>query len=225
MMLKVPFPWPPSVEMIGRNWAEVKAKGLQFQWAQHAPASHAKACKQCGCLIRWHDPSDILGERAATCAQCTIWKAGHFEKLSDLDKLKAIMIPEALELLRKNHAAQELRNKYRAMFGGSFIPSDEVHQLMALSLETGVDQLVDEKCRQKEMREERAREHERFLAAPITEEMVSHYTSLIRRRKLYEGACDLSWEKYFEYLTTHPNIKLSPKDLSYAAQWTSCAAR
>jgi hypothetical protein len=74
------------------------------------------------------------------------------------------------------------------------------------------------------MREEREREQEEFLAAPITEEQVSHYTSLIKRRKLYEGACDLSWEKYFERVRV-VGVKLTPEDLEYAAQWTSCAVK
>jgi hypothetical protein len=47
---------------------------------------------------------------------------------------------------------------------------------------------------------------------------------LIKTQRLYEGACDLSWEQYFEYRDEHPDCTaLSQDDLAYAGMWTSCA--
>jgi hypothetical protein len=222
----LPFSWPPTLEMIGRDSGDARKRGLQFCWVQHAPASHSKACKQSGGLIRWVDPADPMGYRSPPCAQCMVWKAGWFEREEDLDRLKDIMIPESVERIRKNLAASKLADDYKAVFGwDSFFSYDqEAQELMALSLTSGMDQLVDRKQKHKEMREERERKQEEFLAAPITEEQVSHYTSLIKRRKLYEGACDLSWEKYFERVRV-VGVKLTPEDLEYAAQWTSCAVK
>lgn len=121
-------------------------------------------------------------------------------------------------------AKHKLADDYDERFGGfSRLLDDECCRLMALSLETGIDQFVDEKRKRREHIEKMWREHEEFLARPITPDMVAEYTKLIRRRKLYEGACDLSWQRYFEYVATHPEIVLTPEDREYAGQWTSCA--
>jgi hypothetical protein len=52
------------------------------------------------------------------------------------------------------------------------------------------------------------------------------YTNLIQRRKLYEGACKLSWAEYFEFREAHPDCTpLTSDDLAYAGQWTKCATQ
>ena len=35
--------------------------------------------------------------------------------------------------------------------------------------------------------------------------MEREYTALIKRRQLYEGACELSWAQYFKYRERHPD--------------------
>jgi hypothetical protein len=133
---------------------------------------------------------------------------------------------EKQEAKAKEKAIRKLAEDYAGRFGfvGGQI-DDERQRLMALSLETGVDHLVDAKRRNQEWMEKRAREHEEFLARPITPEMVTEYTQLIKRRRLYEGACDLSWQRYFEYVEGHPEVALTSEDREYAGMWTSCARR
>jgi hypothetical protein len=149
---KLPFLWPPSVDMIGNGAGDARQRGLLFCWTQHAPASHSKACKQCGCLIKWVDPDDPQGMRSSPCALCTLWKHGYFEKVEDLDKLNDIVIPERLERMRENLTDNKLADGYRSRFGGSLsiVNGREVLELMALSLTSGIDQLVEQKQRQKE---------------------------------------------------------------------------
>ena len=72
--LELPFPWPAATDMVGEYAGDARKRGLPFCWVQHAPASQAKACKQCGGLIRWVDPADPLGMRAAPCAYCLVNK-------------------------------------------------------------------------------------------------------------------------------------------------------
>jgi hypothetical protein len=62
------------------------------------------------------------------------------------------------------------------------------------------------------------------LLAPITPEKERAYTRLIKTRTLYEGACELSWQQYFEYREVHPECEpLSSDDIDYAGWWTACA--
>jgi hypothetical protein len=70
--------WPPDVSQIGKYWGDAKARGLPFYWVQHAPKSSAKACKECGGLIRlWAPDGTTVG-----CPQCTVlryasgWRRG-----------------------------------------------------------------------------------------------------------------------------------------------------
>jgi hypothetical protein len=139
-------------------------------------------------------------------------------------KKHQMFLAERYQRKAEQKAAIKLADDYDERFGGfSCVLKGDTLRLMALSLETGIDQFVDEKRAQQEYREKRAREHEEFLARPITPEMVAEYTKLIKRRKLYEGACELSWQRYFEYVAAHPEIVLTPEDREYAGMWTSCA--
>jgi hypothetical protein len=62
------------------------------------------------------------------------------------------------------------------------------------------------------------------LLAPITADKEREYTRLIQQRELYEGACELSWERYFEYRDEHDECSsLTQDDLDYASMWTTCA--
>lgn len=100
-----PFPWPPASAMIGRDSGDARKRGLPFCWVQHAPASHAKACKQCGGLLRWIDPSDPMGMRASPCAQCLVLRyqegytpgRGRSESNTPSERQAAL-----LEIVRKN---------------------------------------------------------------------------------------------------------------------------
>jgi hypothetical protein len=151
-----------------------------------------------------------------------------FEEMSpdqrDAWKKRQMWLAEEYQRKAEQKAVIKLADDYDAQFGGfTCVLNAECLQGMALSLKTGIDQFVEEKRKQQEHMEKRAREHEEFLARPITPEMVAEYTNLIKRRRLYEGACDLSWQRYFEYVATHPELVLTPEDREYAGQWTSCA--
>jgi Protein of unknown function (DUF3102) len=133
-------------------------------------------------------------------------------------------VAEFMVGLVKMPAIDKVSDDYFKRFGGLFcILNDETVSDMAKSLETGEDLFVAEKQRQRERLEQQRAEHAAFLAQPITPQMAKKYTNLLKRRKLYEGACDLSWARYFEYIAAHPEIVLTPEDREYAAQWTSCA--
>jgi hypothetical protein len=170
----------------------------------------------------------ILGGSKQTGANMT------FEEMTpeqqDAWKKHQMYLAEQYQRRAERKAKQETTNKLLNDYHERFemfpcLLDDECLRLMTLSLETGIDQLVDQKRRQREWEEKRAREHAEFLARPITPEMVAEYTKLIKRRKLYEGACELSWQKYFEYVTAHPEIVLTPEDREYTGQWTSCAIK
>src|ERR1700738_422482 len=69
------------------------------------------------------------------------------------------------------------------------------------------------------------REREEFLRQPCTPEMEQKYTTLIKNRELYHGACELSWGQYFKYRDRHPDLSpLDQDDLDYVSMWTPCAA-
>jgi hypothetical protein len=105
--IELPFPWPPTQEMVGRDSGDARKRGLQFCWVQHAPASHSKACKQCGGLIRWVDPADPQGMRSPPCAYCLVNKyiegrqpgsgRGRSESNVPSDRQRAL-----LEIVRQN---------------------------------------------------------------------------------------------------------------------------
>jgi hypothetical protein len=113
------------------------------------------------------------------------------------------------------------------------LQTPDVQRRMESSLASGIDDttLVEMKAADtaeteqwERGREERERKHEEYLATPIAAETEQHYTKLITRRKLYEGACELSWPMYFKYRNEHPDLPpLTPDDLAYAGMWTSCA--
>jgi hypothetical protein len=109
------------------------------------------------------------------------------------------------------------------LFSGRRYPA--LYKLMADSLASGVDQLAKKRREQAEyVREETQRRSDLNapLLAPITSEKERAYTRLIKTRALYEGACELSWEQYFEYRNQHLELTtLSRDDLEYAGMWTA----
>jgi hypothetical protein len=123
----------------------------------------------------------------------------------------------------------ELIDAYGERFGyvnGMY--DSQLYRLMEASLLSGVDEpeLVEIKRKLKEHVAEFERKHAEFLATPITAETEQEYTSRIKQRRLYEGACDLSWEQYFKFRDQHPDCEpLTPDDLTYLAMWTPCAAK
>ena len=87
----------------------------------------------------------------------------------------------------------------------------------------GSDVVAESKRRVEQLTGDHNAKQAKFLARPITAKMVAEYTDLIKRRKLYEGACELSWQRYFEYVAAHPEIKLTKDDRKYAGLWTGYA--
>src|SRR5262245_16998997 len=68
--------------------------------------------------------------------------------------------------------------------------------------------------------------HARLMngASTFTKEREREFTKVIKNRMLYEGACDLPWPEYFAFRNKHKDCeRLTDSDLTYAAEWTSCA--
>jgi len=67
----------------------------------------------------------------------------------------------------------------------------------------------------------RAKEEAAKLVYVFTADDEKEYTGYIKKRKLWEGACDLNWPKYRAYRAAHPeSAPLDAKDLRYVGQWT-----
>jgi hypothetical protein len=138
--------------------------------------------------------------------------------------------PSALRARRAGIAARKTCDAYAERFPDTFAfqLTPDVLRHMDASVKSGIDhpELVEIKRKARENIAAHDRKQAEFLAKPITAEIESRYTALIKGRKLYEGACDLSWARYFEYREEHPECApLSEEDLAYAGQWTSCAVK
>jgi hypothetical protein len=155
--------------------------------------------------------------------------AAKWTALADQMERKATRAPVRRKLTpaQKRRANFKISRAYSRQFGGFTTElNPDVVRRMEASMQSGVDEFAGTKREQLEHHERREREQEEFLAQPITTETEDHYTTLIKQRQLYEGACELSWEQYFKYRDEHPDLPpLSPDDLEYAGMWTSCAAR
>ena len=67
----------------------------------------------------------------------------------------------------------------------------------------------------------RAKEEAAKLVYVFTADDEKEYTGNIKKRKLWEGACDLNWPKYRNYRAEHSECEpLDAKDLRYVGQWT-----
>jgi hypothetical protein len=130
---------------------------------------------------------------------------------------------------RKQEENEKTWRAYREEFGpGNWMgDDDDDDEKMRLSLATGDDQLADAKRKYAEMQAKRQREHEEFLTTPIDAKTEKKYTRLIKRFRLYGGACNLSWKMYFQFREEHADTvePLTDKELAYAAQWTSYAVK
>jgi hypothetical protein len=58
---------------------------------------------------------------------------------------------------------------------------------------------------------------------PFTAKDERGYTHWIKKRRLFEGACDLRWQEYFEFRQANKCDQLTANDRRYAAQYASCA--
>jgi hypothetical protein len=188
-------------------------------------------------------PADHASEPETTAMSTEVLEPIHD---SEWEKGRAKRRSDGAKTAAKTRADNKLIRAYDATFGmiAGLLDSKRL-KLMGKSLATGIDQLAEEKRRQDEEWERDTPNREREYAervtyviarraalnapllAPITSEKEKEYTRLIKKRKLYEGACDLSWPEFFEYRDAHPGeVKpLSDDDLAYAGQWTACAVR
>jgi hypothetical protein len=127
-------------------------------------------------------------------------------------------------------ATNKLIHAYGKRFGiVSGVQDRNLCRLYEAALRSGVDEpeLVERKRRHEEEMTEYYRKHAEFLATPITTETEQEYTRLIKQRRLYEGACELSWQQYSIYRDQHPDDcePLTPDDLEYLALWTPCMVK
>jgi hypothetical protein len=106
----------------------------------------------------------------------------------------------------KTRARNKMADTYAAKFGRVYGVQDaKLDRQMTTALETGVDipELVERKREHNEHAAEYDRKRAEFLATPIPAE--TDYTTMIKQRRLYEGACMLAWEMYFKFREDHPD--------------------
>ena len=173
----------------------------------------------------WNEVKSVINQRRIKADRASLAAKPAPKKLS----------PEKLEARRKRMADNKTYDDYFKQFGALYGVLDRArYNLMAASLASGVDQLADVRREQEEYADKQA-EHVRAktlrratinapLLAPITPEKERAYMGLIKRRQLYEGACALSWQEYFDFRDAHPDCALLTRgDLAYASDWTACA--
>jgi hypothetical protein len=140
--------------------------------------------------------------------------------------------PDELAARRKRKAEEKTFEDYSKQFGGlSILITPDVLRRMEDSLTSGVDEFAELKAEQEHDHAEYVREEtlkratlNAPLLAPITREKEQAYVRLIKTRTLYEGACGLSWQEFFDFRDAHPECEpLTRGDLAYARQWTPCA--
>jgi predicted nucleic acid-binding Zn ribbon protein len=138
----------------------------------------------------------------------------------------------ALHRAPKRRAATKIWNAYITKFGGLGMMEIRAREfaLMNKSLRTGKDEFVEQRQKQAEweatweQREaQRLAEREAYNKThPFTADEEARYTSLVKERRLYEGACDLRWADYFAFRQAHKCEPLTADDESYLGQWTTC---
>jgi ParB-like nuclease domain len=132
-------------------------------------------------------------------------------------------------ILKQRREQQRADNKTSRAYNKKFgpyhgVPNHDLYRLMEASLKSGIDELAETKREHREHSERMEREREESLRQPCTPEMEQKYTALIKKRQLYEGACELSWAQYFKYRDQHPDLSpLDQDDLDYAGMWTPFA--
>ncbi len=102
------------------------------------------------------------------------------------------------------------------------------YALMRKSLKTGHNHLVDENARIAALHEKHQREHpEEFQpldsAKAFTAETERDMTNFIKKRRLFEGACNLPWADYFAFREANKCARLTVGDERYAGLYSSCA--
>jgi hypothetical protein len=103
--------------------------------------------------------------------------------------------------------------------------------LIRKSLKTGRDYMKEAQEAQGKANEKAAAEWRQFQAEKAAQPLPAFtakneavYTRTIKNRKLFEGACDLRWQEYFEFRDANKCDRLSANDLRYAGQYTVCPA-
>lgn len=185
---------------------------------------------------------------AATPKGMVLLRNGETITEAEYEKAKAERRREGAKVAAKSRARNKLFFQYSERFGWKYLNvtlTAAVMKKVEKSLATGIDLFAEVKSKTAEQEERERPERERReaklvktemarraainkpLLAPITDEKEKAYTRLIKDRKLYEGACDLSWPEYFAFREEYVHFiePLTDDDLAYAAQWTSCAVR
>lgn len=122
---------------------------------------------------------------------------------------------------RQREAEFKLWDDYSRQFGpiGMKFTSANV-ALLRKSLASGEDHLAAERRKQALIAKAYAERLARERAKPFTAELEQHMTSLVKQRRLYEGACELRWQDYFEFRQNHECEPLTALDKRYLGQWT-----
>ena len=133
----------------------------------------------------------------------------------------------AAETRRREREQRELRNAYNQKFGIPMVFewSAKNIKLLKRALAAGKDQPELIAMRKEYERNVRAYDKRRQKRAKLvyvfTADDEKEYTGNIKKRKLWEGACDLNWPKYRNYRAEHSECEpLDAKDLRYVGQWT-----
>jgi hypothetical protein len=128
----------------------------------------------------------------------------------------------------KSRAENRLAIAYGERFGHVYgVQERWFYKAMEAALLSGVDnpRLIKRRRKIEERTAKYDRKQAKFLATPIKAKTEREYTALIKQRRLYEGACELAWARYFEYRDAHHDCEpLTADDLAYAGMWTACHA-
>jgi hypothetical protein len=107
----------------------------------------------------------------------------------------------------------------------------KIYRLMRKSLKDGHNHVADEYARREARNEPGVIRFRETLAEMAAQPLPAFsakderdYTRMVKKRKLFEGACDLRWPEYFEYRQANSCARLTANDLRYAGQYTACAA-
>jgi hypothetical protein len=118
--------------------------------------------------------------------------------------------------LKTGKDAYALYRAYHAKFGHKPFQSYYLGN-KKYDIRTGYDELAAE-------REAWDREQAELMATPMEAERVPNWTKLIKKRRLYEGACD-EMTRYMLYLDKHGNTELDADDIAYASKWAACTVK
>jgi hypothetical protein len=137
---------------------------------------------------------------------------------------------------KQRKADRVIWDAYNERFGEFNWLTNSILRLMRKSLKDGIDHLAQERAKADARMKENEAGHDEIMAAikrdaerqagaspegPFSAKDERKYTGLIKHRRLFEGACELRWQEYFEFRDANKCDRLTANDLRYAGQYTA----